>query len=345
MRLSAAVQHVRHIATSGLPPFIAVPAMVDAIEQVVPSRSRTFIWLDGRGYAHELYEREPIPEALDAFNGQTDALIAAGEPSVIDLVRSPDEYGGWRRLLAHPRWDRSVMKNELFRPYGIGNNLDFLIRDRGRPIGLLAVCREPGSAAFTRAEIGAVLSLRDHFRHAMTTRQPMPPCDVAGEAALAMIAPDGMVVAATVAARVLLARLREPGSPARLGEPMAPRAVREMARRLRAGGESARAPSCDVMTAWGRVRISAELLGPDGVAVVSLRQFRPRALRRIERAAQIELSPRERQVALAMCGEETGEALAGDLGLSTGAYRQVAKRIYARLDVAGRDGVRQLLDS
>lgn len=328
---------------------MAVPAMVDALEELVPARSRTFVWLDEQGKTASLYEREPIPEALDAFNLATEDLVRRGEPSVIDLSNSPEDFGGWRRFLHHPLWDRSVMKNELFRPYGIGNNIDFPLRDRGRTRALLAICREPGSRDFTRAEVDAVLGLRSHFLYAMHAPDTLAlACDKGGDVALALIGDDGTVCEASAEASFLMYQTCcGPEGNAPVLARHAPEPVRHTVSVLRAAGHTplASPPMRDVQTAWGRIRITAHMRAKSGETVVTLQRFLPKAVARLDRLRQLDLAPREREVAFAMSKDGSGEAIAGKLGLTSGAYRQMAKRIYARLGVTGRDGVRQLLDS
>lgn len=349
MRPSAAIQHIRHIAAQGLPPLMAVPAMVDALEELVPARTRTFVWLDEQGYTASLYEREPIPDALDAFNLATAELVARGEPSVIDLATAPDEFGGWRRFLHHPLWDRSVMKNELFRPYGIGNNLDFPLRDRGQTRALLAICREPGSRAFTRAEVEAVLTLRPHFLYAMQAPETLAlACEKGGDVALALIGDDGTVCDASAEARFLMYQLCcGPNGNAPVLARRAPPAVRDIISRLSVHESAPRhdPPTRDVRTAWGSIRITAHMRATSGETVVTLQRFLPKAMARLDRLRQLDLSPREREVAFAMGALGSGDEIASTMGLTIGAYRQMAKRIYSRLGVTGRDGVRQLLDS
>jgi DNA-binding CsgD family transcriptional regulator len=100
-----------------------------------------------------------------------------------------------------------------------------------------------------------------------------------------------------------------------------------------------------VPTCWGLIRVAAHArTGADEFAI-TLQLFLPRAVRRLKALGKLDLSPRERELALAMSGPASGSDLARSSGLSTGAYRQYAKRIYARLGVDGRDGVRLLLDT
>lgn len=167
MRSSAAVQHIRHIASLGLPAQIAIPEMVESLQDVAPSRTNAFFWLDRDFLPSDYYQRDINLEAIEAFLFDAPRLARTDEPSIDKLARSPIEFGACTALPALPNWDKSVMKNEVFARLGIGNCLDFSIREHGRTRALLTVNREPGSAAFTKVEIAAIIGLRGHFLHAM----------------------------------------------------------------------------------------------------------------------------------------------------------------------------------
>ena len=152
---------------------MAVAAMVDALEGVIPSRTRTFMWSGPDGMPGDLYEKESIVSAFDELLSLMPKLMADPEEPTFDkLAFSNDDYGGWRRFQYMPRYERSALKNVMLKPYGIGNNLDFPIRDAiGLPRAVLAIGREPGSRSYTQREIDAILSLRPHFLHAMESNE------------------------------------------------------------------------------------------------------------------------------------------------------------------------------
>lgn len=349
---SATIQHIRHIASQGLPAKMAVAAMVDALEPLIPTRTKIFFWVGEDSSPSDFYEAEPLMSALDAYFCQAEALARdPNAPSFDKLANSPVEYGGWRRFEHFDGWERSVLKNEVFGAYNIGNNLDFTIRDGGKPVGVLAIAREPGTSSYARSDIDTVLALRGHFLHAMNAGQVLEKAAGAEGAcdgpAIALVGSDGTVVQAGPQAALLLHQLATPQPKMRLTGRPAPEPVREAMRRLRAieEGHGTLAASLDVMTGWGRIRVIAHSRCPSGEAIVSLQRFVPRALCRIHRSAGLDLSPREREVAVAMCGTGDGDAIARHLGLSSASYREYARRIYRRLGVEGRMAIKDLLDS
>lgn len=322
--------------------------MVDALQNFVPSVTGTFAWLDENLMPMDFYIGEVIPSALEAFMGQTPELIAKGEPNMHQLACAPAEYGNWWAFTASPKWDMSVMRNELFRPYGIGNNMDFSLRDRGITKALLTVNREPGSRPFTKSEINAVLSLRGHFLHAMAASEnPRSDGDTILDdtIATAIFDQDGSFVMAGPHAELLLYQLQPQGQPQHYLCKSAPPAVRSVMASLAKirKGELAVAPSNDVRTFWGDIRVAAHMMTADNQVVVTLQRLEQKIVRRMRRLAQLDISPRERKVAIQLCGTLSSGEIAKATGLTESSFREYAKRIYGRLNVQGRDGVRVLL--
>lgn len=350
---SATIQHVRHIAAQGLPSRMAVAAMVDALEGVMPSRTRTFMWAGPGGMPRDVYEQEPIVSAYDELLGMMPALMAdPEEPSFDKLAFSNDDFGGWRRFQHMPRYEKSALKNVMFKPYGIGNNLDFPIRDAsGIPRAVLAIGREPGSRAYARREIDAMLALRPHFLHAMESNAALAASACTGQdgdVEVFLVGDDGSISASRGQGDLMLHQLRSPPQVLeRLGSAQAPLEVIEVVRRLSAAREGLNPlpPSLETRTGWGRFKIVAHTRTGAGETVVTIQRLVTRRLQWIKRSATLDLSPREREIAVAMCGTASGDALARSVGLSVPSYREYARRIYARLGVEGRIGVKDLLDS
>lgn len=347
---SAVIQHVRHIAVQGFSPRMAVAAMVDALDLLIPTRTKIFFWVGEDSAPVDFYERDPLMSALDTYFSQSAAMAAdPDEPSFDKLANSPVEFGGWKRFERFANWDRSIMKNEVFGAYRIGNNLDFTIRDSGQPIGVLAIAREPGSTPYLRRDIETILSLRGHFVHAMNAPKALERAETIrdGNVVTALIAPDGTVVSASEAAQLMLHQLRPAQESLRLHGLPAPAPVRKSVELLLAGSEGGLCapPHQDVRTSWGRFRIIAHSLAPDGTCLVSIERFLPKELVWIRRAAGMDLSPRERELAVAMCGPNSSDRLAVQFGLTSGSFREYSRRIYRRLGVDGRTGVRDLIEN
>ena len=324
--------------------------MVDALQLIIPSSVNTFVWLGENGQPIDLYERHPIMSALDAFMTQTPLLEATGQPSFVKLVNAPAEYGNWWQFTAFDDWDRSVMKNELFRPYNIGNNMDFLLKDRGRPVALLVINREPFSAPFPQREIEAVLALRPHFIHAMHA----PECGIEaseviaeGNVATAMVDKQGRILSTCPAAAMYLHQLSEERCKIPLVAERVPPAVLAIIHRL---ASIAASPRClpatdDIVTPWCTMRVAAHPMSNQETIVLSMHRFLPANVVRLRNVAQSPLSPSERRVAYLMCSRLDSDQIAKAVGVTETSLREYSKRIRAKLNVASRDGIRTKLSA
>lgn len=345
MRLSAAIQHIQHIASLGLAPRVAIPEMVDALQFVIPSSTNCFVWLGEGGQPVDLYERHPIPEALDAFMMQTPALEAAGQPSFAKLVRASGEFGNWWQFTAHDGWDRSVMKNELFRPYNIGNNMDFLLKDRGRPVALLTINREPGSAAFRRAEIGAMLSLRPHFVHAMGVGETAPDSSghvVDNQVATLLADARGRITGLGPNAALFLHQVKQDDRQIPVAVHDLPEPVMAVIARLNrvSSGQRGTPATGDIATPWCTIRVTAHPVNDGGSIIVTFQRLIPIGIRQLRNLAQAPLSPSERRIAFRLCSDADLPAIAVDSGVTLASLREYSKRIRVKLGVNNREGVR-----
>jgi DNA-binding CsgD family transcriptional regulator len=352
MGSSSTIQQIRHIAALGLPSRMAIAAMVDLLGEFIPTRTTVFSWTGPGGVPCDLYEREPIPAALDAMLANAPALAADPfAPSFDKIARSTAEFGGWRQFLNFPGWEKSIMLNELFRPYNIGNNLDFPLRENGVPKAVLVLAREPGTHRLTRKEIELVLSLRPHFLHAMASdalaaHSRSESWSSPDAPAMVMVHDDGSVTPTNERAAMYLQQLSHLGnSPIRWETRQAPAPIREaVARQARsAEGANALPPSLEANTEWGRFRVTAHPPMANGAYPVSVEKRVALRLALVERAARMDLSPRERELAVHLCSTLGGEAIAARMGISLASYREYARRTYERLGVDGRLGVISLL--
>ncbi len=345
MRQSAAILHIQHMASLGLPPRQAIPAMVDALQFIIPSSVNTFVWLGENGQPVDLYERHPIPEALDAFMMQTPMLEATGQPSFAKLVNAPLEYGNWWQFTAHDGWDRSVMKNELFRPYNIGNNMDFLLKDRNRPVALLTINREPFSAPFRRREIDAVLALRPHFLHAMRANETgTGPNQVFAEGlvATAIVDRQGRILSKCPSAGLFLHQLNGRDCKVPITAERVPQAAQTVIDRLAKVASTPFSPPAadDINTPWCIMRVAAHAMDDGQTIVLSLQRYLPINILRLHNVAQAPLSPSERRVAYLMCSELENQEIASAVGVTEATMREYSKRIRAKLGASNRDAIR-----
>lgn len=330
---------------------MAVAEMLEVLDSLIPTRTKVFIWLNPKGEVADLYEKYPIPEALDAFISQSPDLAAdPDEPSMDKLINSPVDYGGWERLRSLPNWERSIMKNELFRAYGIGNNIDFVLRQRGVPKALFIVAREPGSRAFSRTEVQIILAVRSHFLHAIAQpAEPIDGTDLQGDdCGVAIVSRSGEVIEAdAIAWRLLFQMSKSPPMAPRFRPETVPLPVMEVVYRsaLARDGFNLAPPGLVVGTRFGPIYVRARWMRSIDQFAVTLQATFSGKVTLLRKVARLDLSPRQRELAVAMCSAEAGEGIAARLRLSDASYREYTRRLYSRLGVDSRLGVVSQLTS
>ena len=101
-------------------------------------------------------------------------------------------------------------------------------------------------------------------------------------------------------------------------------------------------PTADMASRWGLFRVMVHPLTavaasvPDMV-LVTIQPLVPAAARHMLQLRRYAMTPTERRVAMLMAEPGGGDMVAARAGLTLDSYRQIAKRIYAALEVDGRD--------
>jgi hypothetical protein len=99
-------------------------------------------------------------------------------------------------------------------------------------------------------------------------------------------------------------------------------------------------PTADMASRWGLFRVMVHPLTaaasvPDMV-LVTIQPLVPAAARHMLQLRRYAMTPTERRVAMLMAEPGGGDMVAARAGLTLDSYRQIAKRIYAALEVDGR---------
>ena len=354
MRKSAAIQHIRHIASAGLAPHAAVADMIDVLEEVIPSRICSFLWSTPDGAPTDIYTPEFIPSAFEELLARGPALAQTSEVTIDKIIRAPVDHSACQSFAGTAAYERSTLRNTLFAAYGIGNILDMTIRDGGTPRGIVTVNREPGSAAFNAQEVADLLSLRAYFLHAMDgpgtdlTKQAAGQGDLVKKSDAMLLCDDnGVIIDATPRAIDLLrqmgAGLFVEREPALVPGHRLPASVVEL---VRAAGDPtiADAPASGLyLTRSGAVRVRVHALQSSGLFTVSLREQVARRSRQLARLARLDLSPGERRLALGLCSPDRTGVVADAMGLTVGSCRQYTQRIYRKLRVGSRAALAEML--
>jgi hypothetical protein len=294
MKAALAIAAIRALCALRLHAEVLVPAVLEALHQLVPSQRNLFDWTDAQGRLVRYFIEGPIDEQIARlyfaeFHNRREAEAMPRFDSLRRLpagVRSADE-------LEHSGFFRSALYNKIWRPQGLHTRLEAVLRARdGGLIGSLVLYRGPGERRFTPADeqhLAAVLpalaaALQVHGaavaddRHVAT---PEPP-----ESLLLTLA--GELCHASPGAMRLLLMAEGGATPERLAEPWTARRGRLLPMLLarlreRAAGGSAQVlappPSIVHETPSGQFVARGHLLRPLAAGLAPLAQV---TLRRLE---------------------------------------------------------------
>lgn len=133
---------------------VLVPAVLEALHDVVPSYRNLFDWTDEQGRLVRYFIEGPIDAALaqhyfDEFHNRREAEAM---PSFNTLQRHPPGVRSAAEL-DHAQFFNSALYREIWRPQGFHTRLEAVLRGRGgRLLGSLVLYRAPGDARFTQKD-------------------------------------------------------------------------------------------------------------------------------------------------------------------------------------------------
>lgn len=151
MKAARAVAALRALCSLKLHPEVLVPAVLEALHELVPSQRNLFDWTDAQGRLVRYFIEGPIDTRVaqlyfEEFHNQRDAEAM---PRFDTLRRHPAGIRSAEEL-DHASFFRSALYNEIWRPQGLHTRLEAVLRARdGGLIGSLVLYRGPGEARFS----------------------------------------------------------------------------------------------------------------------------------------------------------------------------------------------------
>ena len=154
MKRSADLARLRSLAAMGLPGEMFIPALLEALHDIIPSDRNLFDWTDSTGQLVRYYFEGPIDHAINAhyfemFHNRRESEVMPSFKEAVtgrSVIHSAEE-------LDRPAFFRSALYNEIWRPQRLHTRTEAIVRGvRGQPLGSLVLYRGPGQRKFTRAE-------------------------------------------------------------------------------------------------------------------------------------------------------------------------------------------------
>lgn len=349
--------NIRHISCLGLPSEIAIPAMVQALSDLIRSDNSNFSWTDRRGRIVNYYAHSIAPTSLDIMLNHPHLLLGPGELSFEMHSLSSLMTGNIDRFRTVCDLERTVTWNEIWKPNALEQMLDLVVHDQGGSRGLLAFGRAAGQPLFSAEDRRNLLAMRPWILHALDAPADGETVYVEnGEEAVLLCDHEGRVVQMGLnAARLVLyagnGRIAPGAVIAGLGDSF-PETVRricgDLARIL--SGQPAAPPQARLMTSFGAFVFRGHVLAgqagsgsrPEGsgamqgIVAVVIRRELPLPLMLQNSVARLPLTPRQREVAVGIGLGRPAERVQADLGLSAGTFGRHVEDIHERLGVRSR---------
>ena len=354
MRHHAALANLSQLARLGLPSRTVIPEMLKALAELVPSHFCMFVWVDKLGRPVDFHLPWVIPAALEV----NAALLACDDmevPSFTSLVRRGGPAGVAAQTTRMPEFRNSLFYNECCRPYGIGHGFDVFVHEGQEVRGVVPATREPGGCDYSRREISTLFAAVPAFAHALAADRLAPPADYADsdDRAVLTLDADGHMIEASKGYEAMLRAL--------LGVQFDRKFRREALEESTPGffapliRRAVRQPAVAHTTPYGRMVVRLYPVEPpigpandtapaESQAYYALieRQV-PLALKVLRQLGQLDLSPREREVARHLVLAQGPAEIMRDLGISAHTLHDYRRRIYRRVGVSSREELARMV--
>lgn len=206
MKRSAAYAAIRQIATLGYSGKMALPAILDALGDIVPHEKANFAWVDEECNGIDWVGPLVVPPEVMQF--YLEQYHNRREASEIPSNRQLMDSLGTDRSASLEGFRRSDFFNIIFRAGGNGHFLRLAVRDGARPLGIFYLLRPIGGADFTAAEERHFAQAAAWIAHALAAPERTSAQEKWGDAegGLIVVDPKGGILFLSAGARELLHR-------------------------------------------------------------------------------------------------------------------------------------------
>ena len=364
MKSSLSIAALRALCELKLHAEVLVPAVLEALHQVVPSYRNLFDWTDTQGRLVRYFIEGPIDAGIaqlyfDEFHNRREAEAM---PRFDTLHRLPPGVRGADEL-DHEGFFRSALYNEIWRPQGFHTRLEAVVRGcDGRLLGSLVLYRAPGDPRFTPSDerllaavVPAIAAGLQAAGPAVADDRHVPGPEPAESLLLTL---QGRVCHASPGAHRLLLMAEGGASRDSLSRPLDVLAgrllpmllarLRELAR-VQVHRVTAPPPSITHETAAGQFVASGHVLralneGQEPLAQVTLRRLEPHrvALERALRA--LPLTAGQVAVCRQLHHGRSHAQIASRLGVAPATVVDHVRKVYRALDVRSALELRAAVD-
>ncbi len=353
--LRKAEAHFKQLCSLGVESTVLMPTLFKSLRELVPYSYCGFYWADeNREIANYYWEGdgdlEIILEYVVEFHRtgrEQEVLMTLPEALSVLPTFSPAE-----RLIKISRreFERHDFYNLCWRPMRMWDCRFVMVREGPRSLGALLVSRDKNQTPFTPDEEQVLERLAPYLAHACAATTPFDgPWQDTEDSGLAILKTNGEIQHISPSARALLFYASHPVISARtIGRRPHEEEASTLIKRLYEDlvgvfhdRDAAKVPMRRIRNAWGSFTLRAYWLDPgrrDGEALigVTVQRQEPLPLSLARRLADMPLSPRQKEICLALAEEKSYGAIAEKLGLSERTVISHLQNIHDKLETRSR---------
>lgn len=353
---ATALLRIRQACSLGLPSRSVMPIVMRELRALIPAACAQFTWASETGRLTNFWSDTFMPRRMAWIVLHRARYEADAGTSFRDLVLFGRPTGNLRRWWREG-FEHSATYRAVFEPFGFKWLLDGVVRDAQRPYGCVALIRRRDAPDFSAAEEALLARVLPYLLHALRTDTARPSRFVrTGRSAMLVCSTEGEPIEWSDEAHRLAvyALLDEINTDAQIGGGDFERVregLREIAlalgRRLDDPRVDAPLPLIERRNGWGEFSFRGYRLHGEGADRIGLliEQSVPVEARLLERVNAIDLSPRQKEIALLSARGLCNAEIADRLGLSPHTLKDHFKAIYARLAINSQRELAALLMS
>lgn len=354
---TAALLRIRQACSLGLASASLMPMVLRELRALIPAACAQFSWASSEGRLVNFWSDTFMPRRTAWIILHRARYEADAGTSFSDLVRFGRPTGNLRRWWREG-FERTATYAAVFEPYRYKWFLDGVVRDAQRPHGCVALIRRHDDPDFSDAEEALLARVLPYLAHALRADAARPSLFVrSGRSALLVCDAAGDPVEWSAQAQCLVAYalLDQINTDAQVSDGEFQR-VREglreialgLARRLDDPRGDAPLPSTERRNRWGEFVFRGYRLRADGQGRadrigVLIEHAVPLEARLLERVNALDLSPRQKEVALLSARGLSNAEIVARLRLSPHTLKDHFKAIYLRLAINSQRELADLL--
>lgn len=346
MKNTKAFSHIRQLCCLGVESHAVMPALMEALHDLIPSSNNLFIWTDDEGTALDRYCEVYLPAVIEASQQGL-----AGKTDLKAIVKSGKAVGNLRER--PPEFYKSPYFAEVYGPMRARHSLDAVVRTHRGTEGVLILHRD-ADTPFTLEEEAELEAVLPYIRHIWTRPQTETTHLFSDSDGYGTIVCDlaGKIQHISQNASQLLTMAQQQSAVSSAERPThLPQELQELSRRLSTlamPGAHAGPPVLYVNNRWGRFVFRATWLDgvnapQDRLIAISVTRQEPLAVSVVRGFQKSPLSPKQRDVALMLVTGRSAEDIVKELSISVTTYKDHLRKIYEKLGITKRvDLIRHL---